>query len=461
MPETTNQLADQVAGLVFAHPARILDPQARLAADADWHIPEDQLMKLARKAAPDPSIFEAEGRSPYFSAAEISSGRLDSYFTRMASSSLKNYAKDADRGVAVLPGHDHNALPYGYSLRGQYFEPSKDDPESARVVAHAYMIPGLTIAGYSTSDVIDGIRAGIVRDVSIGFHGGEYICSICGKDMLRDWSCWHWPGMEYSITEGYDPDTGQAQKSTEKILCTATVERAGLSEFSHVYDGATPNAMILRAQFAITERMIKPEVARALEQRYRHRLPQVARLFASVDVQPQPGAAERKAGTMPPEATSTTPGNATPQVEPERQAPTPTPLPTGDPVHAIRAMLDAAQVLPDEQDLGARVRHLVSENARLTPLAADGTTLRAKLIAATLEQGVRAFGAEFKREDAERDLKLLSIADIESRQRVYSQIADKVIPAGRSSTEPEQAPADALAAQPTTRVMRPAWAYQG
>lgn len=459
MPETTNQLADQVAGLVFAHPARILDLHSRLAADADWEIAPDTLMKLARKAAPDPSIFEAEGRAPYFSAAEISSGRLDSYFTRMAKSSLKNYAKDADRGVAVLPGHDHSALPYGYSLRGQYFEPSADDPESGRVVAHAYMIPGLTLSGYNTTDVIDSIKAGIVRDVSIGFHGGEYICSICGKDMLRDWSCWHWPGMEYSTVEGYDPQTGKPERSEDKVLCTATVENAGLSEFSHVYDGATPNAMILRAQFAITERLIKPEVVAALERRYRCRLPQVTRSFGGVDVQPQ--AAERKAGAMPPEASNTTTTQPTPQVEPARQAPTPTPLPTSDPVFAVRSILDAAQVLPDEQDLAARVRHLVAENARLSPLAADGTTLRTKLIAATLEQGVRAFGAEFKKDDAERDLKLLSIADIEARQRVYSQIADKVIPAGRSSTEPDQPAPDALNAQPQARVMRPAWAYQG
>lgn len=459
MPETTNQLADQVAGLVFAHPARILDPGSRLAADADWAIADDQLLKLARKAAPDPSIFETEGRSPYFSAAEISSGRLDSYFTRMAKSSLKNYAKDADRGVAVLPGHDHNALPYGYSLRGQYFEPRADDPESGRVVAHAYMIPGLTLSGYSTTDVIDGIKAGIIRDVSIGFHGGQYICSICGKDMLRDYSCWHWPGMEYGLVEGYDPETGKAQKSDDKVLCTATVENAGLSEFSHVYDGATPNAMILRAQFAITERvsekLIEPRVIAALERQYRCRLPQVARSFGGVDVQPQ--AAERKAGAMPVE--NQTPAAGT-QQEPERQAPTPTPLPTSDPVFAVRAILDAADIQKDEPDLAARVRHLVAENARLAPLAKDGSTLRQKLITATLEEGVRAFGGEFKRDDAETELRAISIEQIEARQRVYKQIADKVIPAGRSTTEPEQAPADALTAQPV-RVTRPAWAYQG
>ncbi len=458
MPETTTRLADQVAGLVFAHPARILDPHARLAADADWEIPADQLMKLARKAAPDPSIFEAEGRAPYFSAAEISSGRLDAYFTRMAKTSLKNYAKDADRGVAVLPGHDHAALPYGYSLRGQYFEPAATDPESGRVVAHAYMIPGLMLSGYSTTDVIDGIKAGIIRDVSIGFYGGEYICSICGRDMLRDWDCWHWPGMEYAVgDDGYDPATGKKNKSAETKLCTADVENAGLSEFSHVYDGATPNAMILRAQFAISEHLIKPETARALEQRYRHRLPQVARLFAGVEVQPQPGAAERKAGAMPTEPTST---NPTPQPTPERAAPTPTPLPTSDPVFAVRSILDAAQVLPDEQDLAARVRWLVSETARLRPLADDGMSLRTKLIAATCEQGIRALGADFKREAAEADLKLLTIEQIEQRHMLYSQIADKVIPTGRGSKELETPPADANT-HPVARVTRPAWAYQG
>lgn len=460
MPDTMTRLADQVAGLVFAHPARILDLHTRAKADADWEIPESDLMKLARKAAPDPSIFEQEGRAPYFSAAEISSGRVDAYFTRMAKSSLKNYAKDADRGVAVLPGHDHHALPYGYSLRGQYFEPSATDPESGRVVAHAYMIPGLNLSGLNTADVIDGIKAGIIRDVSIGFYGGEYICNICGMDMLRSWDCWHWPGMEYAIgDDGYDPATGKKNPKAETKLCIADVENAGLSEFSHVYDGATPNAMILRAQFAITEKLIKPDVVAVLEQRYRHRFPQVARSFGGVDVQPQPGAAERKAGAMP-EGT-TTPTTPTPAgQEPERAAPTPTPLPTTDPVFAVRSLLDAAQVLPDEQDLGARVRHLISEVARLRPLADDGMSLRTKLIAATCEQGIRALGSDFKREAAEADLKLLTIDQIEQRRTLYAQIADKVIPANRTSQEQEQPPADSNT-QPVVRVTRPAWAYQG
>ena len=314
MANRTNALADQLAGLVFAFPARV---ESRAKADADWAIPDDALMKIARRVAPDPSIFEQEGRAPYFWPAEVSNGRLDSWFTRMAKSSLKNYAKDSDRGVAILPGHDHRTLPYGYSLRGQFFEASADDAESARVVTHSYTVPNLVLAGVNTTDVIDGMKAGLIRDVSIGFHGGEYICSICGRDMLTDWDCYHWPGMMYSVTEGYDEKTGKPQKSEEKVLCTASVENAGLSEISHVYDGATPNAMILRAEFAVAERIIKPEVIEQLEQRYRHRLPQLARSFAGVEIRRAPDG-ERKAGTMPTEETTA----ATAQTE-QRAVPTP------------------------------------------------------------------------------------------------------------------------------------------
>lgn len=452
MPNRTNALADQVAPLVFAFPARI--PDLRAAADADWSIPEDALMKLAKKVAPDPTIFASEDRAPYFWPAEISSGRLDSWFTYMAQSSLKNYAKDADRGVAILPGHDHSTLPYGYSLRGQFFKPNDGDAESARVVAHSYTVRGLVLAGVATNDVIDGMRAGLIRDVSIGFHGGEYICSICGRDMMRDWDCWHWPGIEYAVGENsYDPKTGKKNADAETKLCTATIENAGLSEISHVYDGATPGAMILRAEFAIAERLIKPEAVAALEQRYRHRLPQLARQFAGVEFG-RSKADEGKGDPMPDKETTA------PATEPttERAAPTPTPLPTSDPVFAIRQMLDAAGIQQGESDLGARVRFLIAERDRLTPLADIGTQLRAKLIDAALDEGVRAYGNDFKKEDERADLETLSVAAIERRAASYKRIADAAIPGERKTVNGDQPAADA---QQTSRVQRPVWAYGG
>ncbi len=456
MAHVTEQLADQVAPLVFPHPARILDA-ARAAADAEWRVSEDRLLALAKKAAPDPSIFGAEDRQPYFWPAEISNGRLDSYYTRMGITSLKRYATDAKGGVAILPGHDHRTLPYGYTLTGEFFKADASDAESARVVAYSYMVRGMILAGVSTNDVIDGIRAGILRDVSIGFHGGEYICGICGRDMMRDWECRHWPGIEYAVVEEYDEKTGKPKVSGEKILCTATIEGAGLSEVSHVYDGATPSAMILRAEFAVAERLIKPETVDLLEARYRARLPRPARQFAGVDV--PPSAAERKAGEMPPENTNPTPE---PQLT-ERKAGEPTPAPlVSDPAPALRALLDAAKVQEGEQDLVSRVRFLVAEIERLRPLADDGKAWKDRLVADTVEQGIRAFGGDFKPEAEKADLALLPVAAIERRKEAYQRIADKAIPTGRSTTEdqPELVDGSATLVGGNDRAHIPVTAYR-
>lgn len=450
MPNRSSDLVDQVAASVFTHPARVLDMRAAAAA-ADWHIPDDVLLKLATKVAPDPSIFQSEGRAPYFWPAEISSGRLDSWFTYMGVSSLKNYAKDADRGVAILPGHDHRTLPYGYSLRGQFFKAEGGDQTSARVVAHSYTVPGLLLAGANTTDVIDGMRAGLIRDVSIGFHGGEYICSICGRDMMADWDCPHWPGMYYAPVEGYDPKTGKPQKANdEKVLCTATIENAGLSEISHVYDGATPGAMVLRAQYGVAAHLIPRDVAAELEQRFRVRLPGVARQFAAVEVQ-RKGAAERKAGDkMPPEVTEETTNpteRTTPQVAPRADALAP-----------IRAALDAAGIATDKTDIGERVQFLVAEVTRLRPLADDGKAFRKATVDRAVSEGVRAFGAEFKEEVERPVLELLSIAAVERQADAYARIADKGIPAGRKTDEQREPDTTTFALHP---VSRPTWAYTG
>lgn len=453
MSNRTSALTDQIAASIFTHPARVLDTH-RAAADADWRIADDALLKLARKVATDPSIFDVEGRAPYFWPAEISSGRLDSYYTQMAVSSLKNYAKDSDRGVAILPGHDHRTLPYGYSLRGQYFAPAAGDKESARVVAHSYTVPGLVLAGVNTTDVIDGMRAGLIRDVSIGFHGGAYICSICGRDMMADWDCPHWPGMMYAPVEGYDPKTGKPQKATDdKVLCTATIEDAGLSEISHVYDGATPGAMVLRAQFGVAESLIPREVAQLLEQRYRVRLPGVARSFAAVEVQRD--AASRKAGdTMPPEVTETTPTNT------ERAAPTtPAPTPQVEHLARVRSVLDTAQIATDRTTVEERVQFMVDEIRRLTPLADDGTKLRTKLIADALTEGTRAFGEDFNAESERADLTLLTVDAIRRRLESYQRIAEKTIPAGGRNTTEQREPDTTTGG--LIPVGRPQWAFQG
>lgn len=132
-----------------------------------------------------------------------------------------------------------------------------------RALAVFYTLPDLAINGVNTSQFVDAMRAGIVQDVSVGFYGGRFTCDICGRDMLRDIECRHWPGFEYDVKEG---------DSVRKVVATATVEDALLSEVSAVYDGATPGAGVLKAQREADAGRLNSQQLRMLEARYRVRL---------------------------------------------------------------------------------------------------------------------------------------------------------------------------------------------
>lgn len=175
----------------------------------------------------------------YVFPAEISNQSVDAYYTRMTPKSLAQFAADANRGVALCDSHNHYQLPIGRSFYGEV----TIDPATGVQATHslAYMLRGMrTPTGMNTDDIIRGIEGGINADVSIGFKPEAYWCNICHMDMLASWDCSHWPGQTYEIK---DPDTGVVSN----VLCIADVD-ASLAEYSLVYDGATPNAMVLKAQ---------------------------------------------------------------------------------------------------------------------------------------------------------------------------------------------------------------------
>src|SRR5215210_6959387 len=101
--------------LIYPFPARI---EVRASDTA--------LLDLAKQHARDASVFDRS--APYFWEARISNNRLDSWFTRMQSSSLKNYARDAQEGVPFQDSHktDTQARTLGYSLTGQFHRVGDD-----------------------------------------------------------------------------------------------------------------------------------------------------------------------------------------------------------------------------------------------------------------------------------------------------------------------------------------------
>jgi len=237
---------------VFAAPASI----ARRATTGT-------LLDLAKRgSAVDPTVFDET--PPFFWLAEISSSRVDVFYTQMRESTLRNFADEAAAGVSFQNSHTTDTLGFGRSLTGQFFGPGGNGV--MRVEADFYTIPGLRLHDVSTDDFIRGVRAGVLVDVSVGFYGGSLPCSICGRDMVRDWDCCHVPGLRYDTRD-------DAQLVVHNDIAIGYVEDAHLAEVSVVYDGATPGASIVKAQQEALNGRMPPESIRLIENRYRINLP--------------------------------------------------------------------------------------------------------------------------------------------------------------------------------------------
>lgn len=191
-------------------------------------------------------------------SGNCSNDRLDSYFTRMDPiSTLRNYVDDLKAGVSLLEGHDIRKNPYGRSYDGALI-PATDAPESFNAArGNWYIMRGLTINGSNTDDTIKAIKAGIIRDMSVGFGGDKmwYRCSSCGKDMW-DWECPHIPGLE--------DENGR--------MSFAWIVGARLREVSTVYKGATPGAYIDKARQYLEQGQLSQQNIAILERQYQVRL---------------------------------------------------------------------------------------------------------------------------------------------------------------------------------------------
>jgi len=332
--------------------------------------------------------------------AEISSDRLDSYYTHMAESTLRNFANDAQTGVPFLDSHNNRQLGYGHSYVGR-FEPG----DVSRVVAEFYTVPGIRFSGgqtyASTDDFIRAMKAALVRDVSVGFHGGDIICDICGNSFY-DWrSCDHWPGVEYTVGDEGD----------EKVTSTFTIDDASLSEVSGVYDGATPGAMIDRARWQVEKGVMSPRAAIFLERRYRINLP----------------------GRM------TWPGVNIPSTNPTERSE----IMERDTENILSEVWDICRNAgaPEEHDTAlSAVNWLAGEAERLRPLADEGRQYRSDLIEDALAEGVRAMGDQFPAETYRGMLKRAGLESIKALRDQWAAMAARQLPGGRQTTDTDETP---------------------
>jgi len=383
---------------IFRFPANILTPS--LMADTDRDNP---LMQAVKNELSE----QLDGVEPFFWPAEISSTRLDSYFTHMAESTLRNFASDAADGRTFLDSHDSGKLGFGQSYDGRV----EINNGLTRVVAGFYTVPGIRFGGNhsyeSTDDFIMAVKTRLARDVSVGFYGGEHVCDICGGNYFDASECPHFPGVKYPVGD----------QGNQVVVCTLTIEDARLSEVSAVYDGATPEAMILKAERMNKAGDLDPKVAESLRTQYRIKLPEPVSRFAGVDIKDK-----RSKQTM-------------------------------NELEAIRAALqeaavkNAEKVVEGVQELIDRANALQGENDKLTvkvtelqPLADDGRAYRGDLVEEALAEGVRAMGDEFPMETYRGMLESAGLDHIKQVRDTLKAQGDKNFPGGRQTADETETP---------------------
>jgi len=391
------------SNLVFSVPVRVLRTDAQCNAE---------LMALAlEKHVYDPAILDE--RTPFFWSLEASNTLIDSYYTRMTLGTLGNFQADAKAGVAFLPGHRHSDLPFGRSLDAQI--ETAQNPDRTRLTVDFYTMPGLTLNSVKTDDLIDGIRSGILKDVSIGFTSTEMTCDICGRDMW-DWDCPHVPGMKYEI---------KGQDNVMRVVqATFAVDDAHLSEVSSVYDGATPRAEILKAEREAAEGRMKPDAVRMFETRYRMKLPEAKRTYTGVTLEGKKLEAEQIVNQV-------------------REV-----LAIDDKTDLAGAIIQLKTELESNRSAQAALVAAQDKVVELTPLADDGRAYRSDLITEALAQGIRAFGEKFAKETYEDVLKRASLAVIKQLSSDWQAIGDSRFTGGRQSEDKGDKP-EAEAKQPT------------
>lgn len=360
--------------------------------------------------------------NPYFWPASISNNRFDSHSTRMAVSSLRNYAAEAQEGVSYLYSHDNEEI-VGHSMGGRFVGGQGDGV--AHVDADFYAIPGMRLGTVSSDQIILGIDTKVLRYVSIGFYGGEWICSICGYDIWDFENCRHYPGYSFKV---------QADGETRDVTCTADVENAHLAEVSSVYKGSTPGAIITKAEHDARQGLLTPLLRSLIERRYHVTLPDKRTAVAGHRDAAED--AEERTMTTKPGKTGAAAGQAAEGEGEEREsgAAETALVISAESVEShgdfVRALLAEAELEEGGDEL-SRVRQLISR-------AGDGAQYRADLITEALAEGVRAKGPTFDRDTYRQTLEGAPIATIKRMRDDWAGEAALQLKGGRQTTEEAQ-----------------------
>jgi hypothetical protein len=368
------------------------------------------LLAIAQKRAIDPAVFEEF--PPFFFSGIASNNNWDSYETRMGMSSLANYAADADAGLPYLRSHNTRGDPVGGTLTGTI--EGKSVREDVYIMSDSESLPYIT-----------KIRSGVVKDQSIGFYGGEWLCTICGRDMQVWWTadgCQHILGLMYPQVD----KKGNVKSDKPEVMARANIENAHQGELSGVYAGATPGAMIDKARAYAEAGQLMQRHIDLVAVRYKLALP------AQRSIHP---VAKREAKMTEEEIqelqTELAKSKAAHTAQVQRTT------------AAERTLEETAAAVirlnPPKELEGKHVTDVIAwaaaERARLLPLADDGIAYRRAVITEALTEGVRAKGTEFKRETYEAMLASAPIDTIRQMRDDWKDLADKLFPSGRQTAD--------------------------
>lgn len=420
-----------------------------------------RLLALAMERAPDPSIFESV--APFFWDVRASSNRLDYYHTRMRAGrtrTLGNFVRGLKEGVSYQDSHTTHKLGWGQSIDGRLVTTGDEDEEIGERIVEAwgtfFTLPGQTLAGQDTDSFINAVRAGVWRDVSVGFTARDIECGLCGKQSFEWWKedgCPHLPGLEYELADG-DNVTRTAW---------AWINDGELLEVSQVYEGASPAAAVVKAEQMNAEGRLADHDRARIERRYGTRIARPERRYALGGlplIEGRGGDMEEQKDQRPSDETVIVPAEEeTPAVAEETVI---APNDEDEALEGIAGLAPADDVLSEDRSrlaahgirlgtdavkavraLGDEVIRLRGNLAESRALADLGRRYKADTIEDTIAAGIRAHGNDFKADQYRRILDQLDIDSIRVMKADF-EARGAVLEGGRRTredAEPEGEPA--------------------
>lgn len=405
-----------------------------------------------REIAPDPALLDEEADQLFVWDVTASNNRLDWYYTRMSARTLENYAEDARAGVAFLDSHNSQRLPLGRSFdamlrRAEGANPDFEGEDLIEAVMRFYTLDNHNPGGGSitTSDFVRGLRAGLIFDVSVGFWGTQR-CALCGQNYWS-WDCPHIGGLEYDSLNEEGEVIGRE-------LAWSWIDDGHVAEVSAVYDGATPGAIIEKAEREIAEGRLAPDAIRALEQRYRVDLP---------DLHIRSGWTRNEGGVIvPTDGTKGKRSAADEVVVSAALEDMPDELGTAEAAGAVEANTEDAtgadaiaelaeveaemEELPEDagETAAERVAWLVSRVAELEPLAEIGADYRRSLEDEAWKARIRA-GGKSDEQAYRSKLRHYSVDDLRQEIADLEVIGSGRLKGGRQSRDTDDRQGDEVA----------------